>query len=217
MQSTEETYQLLVSPGDPSFDSFYRIYAESIEPREQKPRALISRMVGRPDYKVLLQRREGVVIGFGILFAPETETFSLLEYMAVDGAHRGSGLGRELFLRVEQLSASTKDEALPVLLEVDSDREASADQDLRRKRLHFYRELGCLRIEGLSYMLPLRLKIPLPEMDLMVRLPLNYPTIRKPELRHWLAVIYRDVYNCSPDDPRIDLMLEEVCDPVRLG
>jgi hypothetical protein len=49
-------------------------------------------------------------------------------------------------------------------------------------------------------------------MDLMV-----YgaePRLPRGDLKRWLETIYRDVYHCSPDDPRIAQMLQPLPDPV---
>lgn len=216
-EETQETYESLISADAPTFEDFFRIYAESIVARERKPKELIARMIGLPDYKVLIQKIHGTVVGFSMLFAPAEETFCLLEYMAVHSVHRNAGLGRKLFLRTLQDSVSKRGEPLPVLLEVDSDREASPDREMRKRRLQFYKRLGCLRVEGLSYVLPLRGEGPTPEMDLLVHLPSQGSAIREAQLRHWLGVIYQRVYQCPPDDPRIDRMLEGVSDPVKLA
>jgi ribosomal protein S18 acetylase RimI-like enzyme len=211
------TYQMLVSADDPSFEDFFRIYAEAIHPREQKSKALISKMVSRSDYKILVQIKNGFAVGFSIVFAPAGESFCLLEYMAVDSGHRNSGFGGKLFQRTMEESVSRQGVPLPMLLEVDSDREASADREMRERRLQFYKKLGCLRVENLSYILPLPGKDPVPEMFLLVCAPAIVSGIRKPQLEHWLGVIYQTVYNCAPGDPRIVRMLEGVPDPVKLA
>lgn len=209
------TYKPLVSSSDPSFGDFYRIYVESIPLREQKPKTQISGITTRPDYKILLLKKNDVVIGFSVLFTPAKESFCLLEYMAVHSAYRNSGLGRNLFLRTFQDFVSNG-ETVHGLIEIDSDREQSADQEIRRRRQCFYRRLGCLSIDGLSYLLPLHGEGPPPQMDLMVYLPSRLHLIRRHQLGHWLKVIYNKVYDCSPDDPRIARMIETIDDPVKL-
>ncbi|MFA4909912.1 MAG: GNAT family N-acetyltransferase [Desulfobacteria bacterium] len=208
-------YKPLVSSSDPSFDEFYGIYVESIPLREQKLKTQISAIATNSDYKVLLLKKNTVAIGFSILFTPAKESFCLLEYMAVHSAYRNLGLGRQLFLRTFQDVFSNRG---PVhgLLEIDSDREQSADQEIRRRRQHFYRRLGCLRIDSLSYVLPLHGEGPPPQMDLMVYLPGRLPLISRHQLEHWLKVIYSKVYDCSADDPRIAQMIEDIGDPVKL-
>jgi hypothetical protein len=102
------------------------------------------------------------------------------------------------------------------LLEVDADREAGGDQQIRKRRQQFYRRLGCVRISGLRYILPLPGAGPPPAMDLLVYSAEPLRQLPKADLERWLRTIYRDVYRCSPDDPRIGQMLPDVSDPVRL-
>jgi hypothetical protein len=210
-----DTFFPLISINDVSFKDFLRIYTESMPIREQKSAAQISAMFTRPDYQILLLKRNDVTIGFSIIFAPPKESFCLLEYFAVDAVFRNSGLGHLLFLRsVDNVFSKTGQ--IPVLLEVDSDRESSEDQPIRRRRQQFYRRLNCMRIDNLSYILPLPGEGPPPQMDLMVYFQNNVPIISKMQLQHWLKFIYRDVYDCSEDDPRIIKMLKTVTDPIRM-
>jgi hypothetical protein len=53
-------------------------------------------------------------------------------------------------------------------------------------------------------------------MDLLVYSAEPLRQLPKADLERWLRTIYRDVYRCSPDDPRIGQMLPDVSDPVRL-
>ncbi len=59
-------------------------------------------------------------------------------------------------------------------------------------------------------------------MDLFVYTaePLGHPLPRseipRSEVQRWLETIYRDVYHCSPDDPRLTQMVASLPDPVLL-
>lgn len=206
--------ELLKSCSEPAFRQFYRIYAESIAAREQKSESWLCEMVHKPDNKILLMKRDGHVKGFSILFL--SESFGLLEYMAVSAEDRNRGLGAEIFRRSMEHALTPDRKLVPILLEVDSDREESSDQELRARRQKFYRRLGCLRIAGLHYILPLSGEGPPPEMDLMIYPAGDMREIRKSDLEKWLKTIYQVVYRCSPDDPRIARMLEGLPDLVRL-
>jgi hypothetical protein len=206
----------LKSCGDPAFRSLYQIYAASIADREQKPEAWICQMVGAPEYKVLVMKNGGRVTGFSILFIPRAERFALLEYMAVSAGERNRGVGSELFTQSMRHAVSGDGRTLPVLLEVDSDREVCGDRQLRKRRQQFYRRLGCMRVAGLHYILPLSGDGPAPEMDLMLYSAEHRDQLTKPELERWLGTIYRDVYHCSTDDPRIAHMVRDLSDPVPL-
>ncbi|HEV2991863.1 MAG TPA: GNAT family N-acetyltransferase [Candidatus Angelobacter sp.] len=216
--SNQYQFEELKSGNGPEFEEFYSIYADSISARERKSKAWISEMAGRTDYKILLLKRDGHVIGFCVLFLPSSETFGLLEYMAVADAYRNGGLGSELFRRSVQAAAEAyPKQPVPLLLEVDSDREKCADQTLRRRRQQFYRRLGCLTVSGLRYNMPLSGEGPPPEMDLLIYPSSGRRQIPKAELERWLKTIYQSVYHCSPQDPRIQQMMRSMADPVQFA
>jgi hypothetical protein len=173
-------------------------------------------MIGAPAYRVWVIKDAGRVQGFSILFLPPAERFALLEYMAVAPAWRNRGVGSQLFKQTMERAVTPEDRSLPILLELDSDREAGSDQQIRTRRQQFYRRLGCVRISGLHYILPLPGRGPVAEMDLMVYSAEPLRQLPKTDLEYWLRTIYRDVYRCSSDDPRIVKMLHDVSDPVRL-
>jgi len=206
----------LITALDQRFEALYAIYCESIALREQKSKADLAAMVSKANYRLLLAQDDSSVVGFSIVYVAGSESFCLLEYMAVDKSHRGGGVGSELF---EQTIGAVhrSDGAIPILLEVDSDREPSPDQVQRRRRQNFYRRLGCRRITGCTYILPLPGENAPPEMDLFVYVPGLAPNIRRGELEGWLKLIYRDVYGCSADDRRIAIMLDGVSDPIDLA
>lgn len=213
--SDRDQLERLTSCDGPAFRELYQIYAGSIAAREQKPETWICAMIRAPEYRFWISQREGHVTGFSILFLPNSEPFALLEYMAVAPERRNHGLGSEVFTHSVTQAVRPDGRPLPVLLEVDSDREASSDRQIRTRRQHFYRRLGCLRVAGLHYILPLAGEGEPPEMDLMVYAPERRP-LSKADLERWLKTIYRDVYHTAPDDPRIARMLRGVSDPVRL-
>jgi len=199
-----------------AFRELYEIYAAAIPARERKPEPRICAMIGAPAYTVWVMKDAGRVKGFSILFSPPAERFALLEYMAVAPEWRNRGVGSQLFKQTMARAVTPKHRTRPIVLELDSDREASSDQQMRTRRQQFYRRLGCVRIAELHYILPLPGQGPVPQMDLMVYAANPLRQLPKPELERWLRTIYRDVYRCSSDDPRIAQMLQDVSDPVRL-
>ena len=217
--------QLASSEGE-MFRQLYAIYAASIAAREQKGESWIAAMIDDPEYRVWVAKAGGLVRGFSILFVPAAGDFALLEYMAVAPDQRNHGMGAELFRRTVDHASTLGGCKLPVVLEVDSDREASSDRALRTRREQFYRRLGCLRIAGLRYIMPLGGQGSPPEMDLFVypAEPFGRPAgtevlrseIPRSEVKRWLETIYRDVYHCSSDDPRLAQMVAALPDPVLL-
>ena len=207
--------QQLKSCDGPTFRELFEIYAVSIPARERKPEQWICAMVRAPEYRFWVMKGAGHIEGFSIVFLAPAERFALLEYMAVAPQRRNHGVGSTLF-RQTTARMPPQDLSVPMLLEVDSDREASADRKMRARRQQFYRRLGCVRIAGLHYILPLPGEGPVPEMDLMVYATEPPRQLAKTDLERWLKTIYRDVYRSSPDDPRIAQMWQDVPDPVRL-
>ena len=207
--------QLSSSEGE-TFRQLYAIYAASIAAREQKRESWIAAMIDAPDYRVWVAKSGGLVRGFSILFVPAAAGFALLEYMAVAPDQRNHGLGAELFRQTMKAAVTPDERPLPVLLEVDSDREDASDRALRTRRERFYRRLGCLRLAGLRYLMPLPGDGAPPEMDLLVYRAEPLGGVPRRELERWLATIYRDVYHCAPDDPRLAQMVAALPDPVLL-
>src|SRR5450631_3846502 len=212
--------QLASSEGE-TFRQLYAIYAASIAAREQKRENWIAAMVDAPEYRVWVAKVGGLVRGFSILFVPAAGGFALLEYMAVAPDQRNHGLGAELFRRTMEAAVTPEGRPLPVLLEVDSDREACADRALRTRRERFYRRLGCLRLAGLRYVMPLGGEGAPPEMDLLIYAAeplgsLARSGVARSDVKRWLETIYRDVYHCPPDDPRLAQMVSGLPDPVLL-
>ena len=210
-----DTYEPLSSLHNLAFEEFYSIYAESIRPSERKSRTQIAEIMMKPDYKILLVKRTDMVVGFSVLFIPTTESFCLIEYIGIHNRFRRLGIGEKLFRYSVEVVKSNRG-YIPILLEVDSEREPSDDQLSRRERKRFYKKVGCRRIDRLSYLLPLIGHGKPPEMDLVIYLPGDSPPIRKAQAEQWLKTIYRRVYDCDDDDPRIARMLEPVADPLVL-
>jgi GNAT superfamily N-acetyltransferase len=208
-----EGYQALASSRGAAFADLLGIYAESIPRRERKTDKEMAALVRRSDYRVLLAERDGRTVGFSVLFLPAGQPFGLLEYMAVHPAHRSLGLGGRLLAET-----FAPDRAGPGrscgLLEVDSLCGEPADPEVRAARQRFYRRHGCLAVDGLSYVLPLPGSGDPPRMDLMAYFPRGRIPLSKTGLTGWLRIVYRDAYGCAPDDPRIDLMMGPVADPV---
>ena len=207
--------KILASAADARFDAVYAIYRDSIAVREQKSKAELSAMVSTPGYRFLLSEQTNTVVAFSVSFMAAGENFCLLEYMAVDEKCRGRGVGSALFQETVRRVYSDH-AAVPILVEIDSDRQSSREDELSRRRQNFYRRLGCRRIAGCAYRLPLPGDISPPEMDLFIYVPEPAPVMRRAGLERWLQTIYREVYGCSADDPRIATMLQSVADPIEL-
>jgi GNAT superfamily N-acetyltransferase len=184
--------------------SIQRIYVDSIPASERKPESWLMEVAERTDYSLFAAIVDEVVVGFGIVFLPSDESFSLLEYFAVDAAHRSRGVGSELILQI-----LAKVEPRCVFVEVESDL-GIEPQNARRQV--FYRRLGFRRVVGLNYLLPLNTSPP--PMDLLVLRPPD--PLGRQLLKNWLAIVYRQVYGQSGGDSRLANMISHLPDPLRL-
>lgn len=219
--SPELTFSAITTAADPRFEPFYSIYAASIPVREQKPRAQLAALVASPRYKVWLAEARprndapAQVLGLAVVYTPPAADFCLLEYLAVDRAHRARAIGGRLFVHSAEQALAGRP-GVPLIVEVDAEGPADPEQELRRRRQRFYQRLGCRRVLDCSYVLPLPGQGAPPPMDLWVHLAEPAPMLRREKLAGWLRGIYQHVYQCAADDPRIAEMLRPVPDPIRL-
>lgn len=195
------------------FDAMFALYEAAIEASERKPRAAIAAYLKDPRCRVLVARDGDTIPAFAMLFYPAGASFWLLEYMAVDAARRSQGLGGQMF------AAACADAAVrgasPCLIEIDQPGAAVSPGNNPTARAAFYARLGCRRLAGLSYVLPLDVAGTPPPMQILVhgaRGPFPKATVRG-----WLTAFYTEVYDRPADDPRIAAMLHGLPDLIDLG
>lgn len=187
------------------FDDFYTIYAISFPLSEQKSKEELLRMFDSSNYTIFIAKIETQIVGFCIIFHSVETSFYLLEYMAIDESKRSLGIGSKLFLQAIAQTFS-KYGIKPILIEIDSAEEKSAEQSLIEKRERFYKKHGCRKIEPFDYILAIRNNQIAPPMKLLVYHN-GMQNILKSQLQRWLEDIYELVYGCSRDDVRIAKML----------
>lgn len=197
------------------FTQMLKIYSDSILPSEQKPASVLAELLADPRYSILIARVDNSVRGFAILFFPAGRDFWLLEYMATTAKGRSRGLGTALF-KAAQATALEREPLSACVLEVDEPDGSISEHNNPSARLRFYARLGCRKIEGLDYILPLAASGLPPPMWLLVCGLVEKNEISRQTLKRWLSTIYSEVYNCSPDDPRIDTMLSNAGEKLQL-
>lgn len=193
-----------VAPGNTqAFAALYAIYAQTIEPSEQKTGADVRAAFANPNYRFIVAEEAGVIVGFSILYLPFDAGIWVLEYLAVAPDHEGHGVGGRLFA----YSAAMAGEARLGLIEVDADIGEDEGSAKRRRRLGFYARAGCRRLGDISYVLPLRVNGTPPPMSILVHAPASLTSVPTTTVRDWLTRLYVEVYGQPSHDPRIDLML----------
>ena len=192
---------------DPRFAGMIGLYEDSIPERERKSRDAVRAMATSKAHRVVVAQRGKDVIGFFLLYIGDA--IALLEYLATAPALRGRGLGARLYEQARRAAGHR-----PLIVEVESDREACADAALRARRIAFYRRLSCRRIEDLDFILPLPGTGEPPLLDLLVD---GAGFDVDEQIETWLREIYRGVYGCAPDDPRLLHMILTRARPARLS
>lgn len=193
----------IIAAADPALSAVAAIYVGAIPAAERKPAAWLAEAAGRADFAVLVAESAGRAVGFATVFVPaDPAAAALLEYLAVDGAARGGGIGTAVFRAVVAHIGGR-----PLLVEVEAVGPPDAGQVDRVRRQAFYRRLGCRSLVGLHYTLPLPGRQP--PMDLMA-FGVG-PTVPRPVVERWVATVYRDVYDAG--DPAT--VVAGATDPVR--
>lgn len=190
-----------LGPGDAgAFESALAIYRDAITPSEQRPEEELRPLLGRRDYIVLAAEQGGAVVGFAISYVPLAEDFWLFEYVATTPAARGKGAGAAMV----QLATKLAGEGRVGIVEAEAD---TGHDPVMGKRLRFYARLGCRKLEGLNYLLPLRTHGVPPPMLLLALAPPNVASLPVQSVERWLRLIYIGVYRQSEHDPRIIEMI----------
>jgi GNAT superfamily N-acetyltransferase len=198
--------EALHSEDEVGFAQLFAIYGDAIDPSEQKTEAALRKMLGRATQHFLVARDGAAVLGFAILWVPAAADYWALEYMAVAPAHRGAGLGAQIFHA--SLAAARRPFAI---IEVEAPSGA-----LQRRRLGFYARLGCRRLGAINYRLPLRTHGEPPPMWILVHGGQDLAGVASQRVRDWLSRIYAEIYDEAADDPRIAQMLADDSEQIRL-
>lgn len=183
------------------------IYQQAIEPSEQKPAARFAAHIADPRYLTVVSRDiAGAVGGFALMAFLAGDRFWLLEYLAIREDQRAHGAGAALFNAAAAAAQRRAPGALCVL-EVDQpDAPKTAGNDPVR-RLKFYRNLGCRKIGGLSYLLPLDHAGAPPPMQLLIHGRADETALAHEDASDIVRALYTEVYAQAGDDPRIAAML----------
>jgi GNAT superfamily N-acetyltransferase len=199
----------VIQPGEAALmDAAFALYRDSIERSEQRPEAEFRALAQREDYRFVGALMDGDLIGITVSWIPAQGDIWLFEYAAVAPHMRGNGAGANLFFATRYLAGQHR----TALIEVDA-YSGAADQ---ARRLGFYKRLGCLKLRGLDYRLPLDAFGAPPPMWLLALPQQETASVSVIEVEDWLRRIYFEVYSKNLDDPRLAQMIDPLPDDVAL-
>lgn len=200
--------QILPEHDADAFEQAYAIYHAAIDISEQRTEADFRKLRLRPDYRFLIAKHADSVVGMSVSYVPSEDYFWLFEYAAVAPDARSGGIGAHLFRASRQMAGTNR----VGLVEVEADRGMTE----QARRLAFYRQLGCRRLAGLDYLLPLDAFGQPPPMWLLALAPPEVRTLEVGLVERWLRSIYEDVYAKRLDDPRLARMIDPLPDTIPL-
>ncbi len=190
-------------------DAAFALYRDSIETSEQRPEQVFRTLIQRPDYIFLCAMLDDELIGVAVSWVPAAADFWLFEYAAVSERLRGNKIGANLFFATRLMAGQER----IALVEVD----AFTGEEIQARRLAFYRRLGCRRLAGLDYILPLdAFGTPPPMWLLALSQEETLASVSVQEVEDWLRRIYSEAYLKPLDDPRLAKMIDPLPDDVEL-
>ncbi len=206
---SEIRLQPIAPDNAPALDAAFALYRDSIELSEQRPEHIFRGLIHRPDYRFLGARLDEELVGIAVSWAPPDADFWLFEYAAVSERLRGNNIGANLFFASRMMAGQER----TALVEVD----AFTGEELQARRLAFYRRLGCRRLAGLDYILPLDAFGKPPPMWLLALTSVSdEPSVSVFQIENWLRAIYAGAYTKALDDPRLATMIDPLSDDVGL-
>lgn len=149
-------------------------------PNELRPWGNMRALALRRAYRAFAYREKGAVLAYGI-FA-HCPGAALLDYLAVDPALRGRGLGTRFF---QALQGAARQLGAPFfLIEAESLESAQtpAEKEVRRRRIQFYTRCGCVESPWYAYLFGVEYRILL--------LPLEGPLPGEEQMREQLLSVY---------------------------
>jgi GNAT superfamily N-acetyltransferase len=189
-------------------DRAYALYRDSITRSAQRPEAEFRGLVARADYRFVAAMLKDELLGLAVVWLPADSDIWLFEYVVVVPKARSYRIGSNLFTGARILAGEHR----TALIEVEVDLGATG----QAKRLEFFRRLGCQRVVGLDYRMPLRaFGIP-PPMWLLTVLPQAAESLPAQTVEGWMRRIYAEAYGKPFDDPRLAQMIDPLPDEVLL-
>ena len=107
-------------------------------PSELKSLNAILSMMQRGEYDVFCAQQNDKDTAYALLYRPHNDCVALLDYLAVEPDQRGKGIGTA-FLRLLQQHYAQETDVL--LIECERPK-AAPNEELARKRIHFYQKAG---------------------------------------------------------------------------
>ena len=183
------------------------IYLTYFLPQENRPLEKIISMIQKDDnYHLLVALQDETVIGISLLYIFPSLKFGLLDYMAVIREFQGKGIGSKLFNFTFELFSSRISDGIGLLMEIQKDNILNIkENEIRKDRIKFYKNLGCKFLHGINYLLPSQIGGQPEEMYLMIKPIKNIKSLSKFDIFKIVNAIYSKI-----DDYKTDILIDKV-------
>ena len=129
-----------------------RLYAKAFPGSEKKPFSMIRKMHKKGVSDVWYFTREGRFAG--LIITINGDDYILLDYLAVDEAQRGTGIGTEILQCMRKQYAGKG-----VFLEIESVYEECDNKEQRLRRKHFYEKCGMQSMEVFVWLFGVKMEL----------------------------------------------------------
>ena len=178
------------------------IYLNYFPPQEIRPLEKTISMIQKDDnYRIIVAIQNEKVIGFSLLYLFTSLKFGILDYMAIINKFQGKGIGGEFFKFTFKIFSSRIPDGIGLLLEIQKDKmQDKNENEIRKRRIKFYKNLGCKFINGINYLLPSQIGGSPEEMYLMIKPIKNINSLSRNDVSKFVNTIYSKIYFCKSDD-----------------
>lgn len=130
------------------------IFEEAFEPWDRDSFDSLLRRGEASRARTLVLREESVPVALATLSWPGPEGWTYLEYLAVDAARRGGGLGGRLWHGIVERLPARAPRMVMEIHDPSGAPAASAERETRERRQRFYERLGAVALPVRGYVMP---------------------------------------------------------------
>lgn len=173
------------------------IYLTYFPPQETRPVEKTIAMIRKDDnYHLLAALQDETVIGISLLYLFPSLKFGLLDYMAIINEFQGKGIGTKLFNFTFKIFCSKVPDGTGLLMEIQKDKVQNIkENEIRKRRIKFYKNLGCKFLNGINYLLPSQIGGQPEEVYLMIKPIKNINSLPRYNVIKFVNAIYLKAYD----------------------
>ncbi len=197
----------------PDFTAVINIYEEAFPPSERVATSLVEQRIDNGDYQLFVSYQENQVAFMAILSPIRDTQFILLAYIATQTSFRNQGIGSKF---LDYLLLKLRQEEKYLLLEVENPQYGN-EQQLRKRRLNFYRRMGAQQLKDIRFVIPpLSRKSPV-EMLLMIAPPYREKVLSQQMVKKLITWLFVEGYQGSPKSPLLTELLKGIGEIIELA